>query len=139
MKGEYGPELGILYLTFIILFMGAGGYWIIHSSTFLEFNFMYGPATDFSGKIVNIMPCNDSKRGLYTLDTGHSMAVVYAGFNLDLQEGDELSITAYNVSKKGILYEWMLAKCEPKGEHYYAIRGYSERLLKEKYATAGER
>lgn len=127
MKGQDSPGLGIIYIVFFILLLGVGGYWILHSNTWIDFNIMYGSPSQFSGKVVRIEPCSEPKKTLLMLDTGKTQAYVYIPIQLEVAEGDSLTLTAYNVSGRGILYEAVRSKCEPEGFHFFASRIYNSR------------
>ena len=129
MKGqEAGPGVGIIYITFFILLVGIGGYWILHSNTWVDYNILYGPPKIIEGRVTRIeSSCDDPKKTLVMLDTGRSQAYLYMGFRFMVSVGDGLTITAYNVSGRGLLYDITRAGCEPGGAHYYAIKAYNSR------------
>ncbi len=130
MKGqEVGPGLGMIYITFFILLIGVGGYWILHSSTWIDYNLLYGPSKTFNGKVVRIESyCDDPKKTIFMLDTStSSQAYIYMASRLDIMVGDSVTVTAYNVTGKGLIFDLMRSKCEPSGAHYYATKVYSSR------------
>jgi hypothetical protein len=127
MKGQDSPGIGIMYLVFFILLLGVGGYWILHSNTWVDFNVLYGPPSSFSGKVTRIDSCENPKKTLVMLDTGKSQAYVYMGFAFEVVEGDYLTLTAYNVTGRGLFFDILRSQCEPVGFHYYASKAYSSR------------
>lgn len=134
MRGQ--PTLGMIYLTFFILLIAVGGYWILHSNTWFDYNILYGPATRITGTISRIDDaCGDQNKTLLMLNTGSSQAYVYMGFKPDILPGDQVTVTVYNVTGRGILFDLMRAGCEPAGFHYYAIKLYSSRLF---FETEGQ-
>ncbi|MFH0817852.1 MAG: hypothetical protein V1909_04425 [Candidatus Micrarchaeota archaeon] len=129
MKGqEAGPGLGMIYLTFFILLVGVGGYWILRSNTFIDYNMLYGPPKSIDGKITRVeQGCENPKKTLVMLDNGKSQFYVYMGFRFDVAVGDSLTATAYNVTGRGLLFDLTRAECEPVGAHFYAIKAYNSR------------
>lgn len=131
MRGQESIGLGLIYLAFFVLVVGLGGYWILHSNTWIDYNFLYGPTSSFKGRVLRIdMDCDDQDKKLLMLDTGNSQAYVYVGFKFDAVIGDEVGIIAYNVTGRGLIYDIVRSKCEPDGFHYYAIRATNHRTLR---------
>ncbi|MFH1470532.1 MAG: hypothetical protein ABIF01_02185 [Candidatus Micrarchaeota archaeon] len=128
MKGQDDPGIGMLYIVFFILLVGVGGYWILHSNTWVDYNLLYGPPKNIDGKITRIeSSCEDTKKTIVMLDNGKSQSYVYMGFRMDVLVGDSLTVTAYNVSGRGVLFDLNRAGCEPEGAHFYAIKAYNPR------------
>ncbi len=122
MKGQDSPGLGMLYITFFILLVGVGGYWILHSDTWFDYNVLYGHPSAISGKVVRIDPCEDPKKTIVLINTSKAQAYVYMSFQFDVAKGDYLSVIAYNVTGRGIPFDLTRSKCEPDGFHYYASK-----------------
>lgn len=120
-------EVGTMYLVFFILLVTVGGYWIVRSNTWVEYDMLYGKPSQLTGRITRVDPCEDPKRMVVMMESGKTQAYTYLGFRTDATVGDEVTVTAYNVSGKGLLFDIFRSKCEPSGFHYYATRLYNPR------------
>jgi hypothetical protein len=129
MRGEYGLEIGTIYAVFFILLLGFGGYWIIRSNTWMDYNVLYGPPETFTGKVTRIETyCDDPMKTIVMVDRGDSQAYVYMPFRFTVMTGDRVSITAYPVKGRGLIFDAMRSPCEPEGFHHYSVKAYNARI-----------
>ncbi|MFH1447574.1 MAG: hypothetical protein ABIG39_01815 [Candidatus Micrarchaeota archaeon] len=131
MKGQDNVGLGYIYLTFFILLVGLGGYWILHSNTWIDYDFLYGPTSSIKGKVLRIeKDCNYPKKSILMIEDGKSQAYVYLSFKFDAVVGDEVGVTAYNVTGRGLIHNLLRSECEPDGFHYYATKATNHRTAR---------
>ncbi len=131
MKGQDNLGLGMIYLTFFILLVGLGGYWIMHSNTWVDYNILYGPPSKIKGKLARVEKiCEDQTKSMIMINTGESQAYVFLSFEFDAIIGDEVGVNAYNVSGRGLIYSLVKASCEPDGFHYYATSATNHRTAR---------
>jgi hypothetical protein len=127
MKAQSDPGIGGIYIVSFILLVGVGGYWILHSNTWFDHSVLYGPEIYVNGKVTRIDYCQDTKKTLVMLETDKSQAYVYMNFKFDVLPDDSLTVKAYNVTGRGILFDLTRFTCEPEGSHYLATRAYNSR------------
>jgi hypothetical protein len=128
MKGQSEPGIGLIYIAFFILMLVVGGYWILHTNSWLDYNILYGQTVSLQGKVMRIeRGCTDQKKTLVMLENQNSQSYIYIPLKFEVFPGDQLTLTAYNVSGRGLFFDILKSKCEPDGLHYYATKVRSER------------